>query len=175
MLALTTINTDRLLLRPHQMADLARITNFFMSPICTQFMLIPKEMQNPEGAKQGLEFLIQSYVSPQPIFALTIADAASDKFWGFCQLWPHDQPKMLELVYAVIPEKQGFGIATEGAQAVTRYALSTSEVDEVVAFVIPENVASVKVVENLRFDNDGPAVHHGRSSLRFRARKGIWH
>ncbi|MCU1253221.1 MAG: hypothetical protein JWQ49_6250 [Edaphobacter sp.] len=95
MFAVTIINTDRLLLRPHHMDDLVGITNFFMSPICTQYMLIPKEMQNPEGAKQGPELLIQSYVSPQPIFALTIADAVSDDFWGLCQLWPHEQPKVL--------------------------------------------------------------------------------
>jgi hypothetical protein len=47
MFAVTIINTDRLLLRPHHMDDLVGITNFFMSPICTQYMLIPKEMQNP--------------------------------------------------------------------------------------------------------------------------------
>jgi RimJ/RimL family protein N-acetyltransferase len=134
-------------------------------------MLIPKEMQNPDGARKGLELLIQSYISPQPIFALTIADQVSDAFYGFCQLWPHKDPRTLEIVYAVIPEKCGLGIATEAAKAVTNYAFSDADVDEVLAFVVPENVASVKVVERLGFRNDGPAVHHGRPSLKFRASK----
>src|SRR5215813_4848139 len=81
---------------------LAGVTRFFVDPVCTQYMLIPKEMQNPDGARKGLELLIQSYTSPQPIFALTIADQVSDTFYGFCQLWPHKDPRTLEIVYAVI-------------------------------------------------------------------------
>ena len=174
MLTLTTLSTDRFLLRPHQMADLDGIASFFTNPICTQFMLIPKEMQNREGAKRGLDWLIQSYASAQPIFALTIADRNSNEFWGFCQLWPNESGKVLELIYAVLPERQGRGVATEAALAITRYALSSSQVEEVVAFVIPENVPSVRVIEKLRFDNQGPATHHGRPSLRYRANKDAW-
>jgi RimJ/RimL family protein N-acetyltransferase len=156
------------------MTDLDGITSFFTNPACTKYMLIPKEMQNREGAKQGLEWLIQSYTSPQPIFALTIADAISNEFCGFCQLWPTDIAKILELVYAVLPERQGIGAATESALAITRYALSAPGVEEIVSFVIPENVASVQVVEKLQFDNQGHAVHQGRSSLRYRARYDTW-
>jgi RimJ/RimL family protein N-acetyltransferase len=134
-------------------------------------MLIPKEMQNPEGARKGLEILIQSYASTEPIFALTIADSHSDEFLGFCQLWPCNEPKTLELVYAVLPRKQGLGIATEAAKAVSRHALSNAEVDNVIAFMVPENAASVKVVEKLGFLNEGPAIHHSRASIRFRAGK----
>jgi RimJ/RimL family protein N-acetyltransferase len=150
------------------MGDLAGVTRFFMNPLCTEYMLIPKEMQNPEGARQGLEILIQSYASPQPMFALTIANPVSDEFWGFCQLWPHEGPRTLELVYAVMPERQCSGIATEASRAVADYALSSSDVDVLIAFVVPDNIASVKVIEKLGFRNDGPAVHHGRPSLRFR-------
>jgi RimJ/RimL family protein N-acetyltransferase len=137
-------------------------------------MLIPKELQNWEWATQGLEWLIQSYGSPRPIFALTIADASSNEFWGFCQLWPNESAKVLGLVYAVLPERGGYGVTTEAALVISRYALSASQVEEVVAFVIPENVPSVRVIEKLRFDNQGPAIHHGRPSLRCRARKDAW-
>jgi hypothetical protein len=46
-----------------------------------------KEMQNPEGARRGLESLVQSYSSPQPTFALTIAEPRSDEFWGSHQIF----------------------------------------------------------------------------------------
>jgi ribosomal-protein-alanine N-acetyltransferase len=167
MLALTTIKTDRLVLRPHHLGDLAGLTRFFTNPDCMKYILVPKEMQNPEGARRGLEILIQSYVSPQPIFALSIADPTSDDFWGFCQLWQYESRGTVELVYAVAPENQRLGIATEAAKAVTAYALSSPEIKQVVAFVVPENAASVRVVEKLRFRNTGQTIHHGRSSIRF--------
>lgn len=174
MLLLTTIETKRFVLRPHHMGDLAGLTSFFVDPSCTKYMLIPGEMQNPEGARQGLELLIQSYATPQPIFALSIADPVSDHFRGFCQLWSHESPDKLELVYAVVRDSQHMGIATEAVQAVTRYALSSPDITEVVAFVIPENVPSVRVVEKLRFRNAGTTVHHDRASIRYSAQREDW-
>jgi ribosomal-protein-alanine N-acetyltransferase len=105
------------------------------------------------------------------MFALSVADPTSDDFLGSCQLWPHEPHDTLELVYAILLENPHAGFATEVAKAVTGYALSNPELNEVVAFVVPDNVASVRVVEQLSFRNAGHVLDHGRSPIRFCARR----
>jgi RimJ/RimL family protein N-acetyltransferase len=48
----------------------------------------------------------------------------------------------------------GKGLATEGAQAVVRYAFDVLELDEIVSFTVPANLRSRRVMEKLGMIHD---------------------
>lgn len=60
-----------------------------------------------------------------------------------------DGPREAELVYELVPELWGRGIATEAARACLRYAFLEAGLERVVAGVDAPNVASARVIEKL--------------------------
>ena len=61
----------------------------------------------------------------------------------------------VELAWALLPDRWGAGLATEAARAAVARARSLG-IDEVVAFTVPTNLASRRVVEKagLRYERD---------------------
>jgi len=63
----------------------------------------------------------------------------------------------------VSPARSGEGFATEAALASLRFGFDVCELDEIVAFTMPHNLASRRVMEKLGmeyerdFDRAGPA------------------
>src|SRR5687768_17129865 len=98
------IVAEPIVLRPHKMADLDRFTDFIVHPETTRYMLIPEDQKTASAAAEMLQMLVASYDSPSPFYSLSIADAASDAFLGFCQLWPTEEEGVVEIVYAVRPD-----------------------------------------------------------------------
>lgn len=72
-----------------------------------------------------------------------------------------------ELAWAVAPAWQGRGLATEAALAGRRLAASL-RLGEVVAIVLPENLASRRVAEKAGLREDGQVVHAGLVHLLYR-------
>jgi len=72
----------------------------------------------------------------------------------------------VELGYCFTRAATGRGLATEAAAAVVDYTFQRMAIDQIVAFVRPENHASMRVLAKLGFYEVGP-VEQGRSYLRF--------
>ncbi len=64
----------------------------------------------------------------------------------------------VEIAYAVQPEQQGRGYATEAAQAMTRFALLQPDVQRVHAHTLPEANASTRVLTKCGFRHLGSVV-----------------
>lgn len=54
-----------------------------------------------------------------------------------------------ELLYAIDPAHQGRGLATEGCRAALAFGFETLRLDEVIAFALPENAASLAVMARI--------------------------
>ncbi len=61
----------------------------------------------------------------------------------------------VEIIYLVVREHWGRGIATEAASAVRDYAFGDLGLDRFVALVHPENAASCRVAEKIGMTDDG--------------------
>lgn len=74
----------------------------------------------------------------------------------------------VEVLYALMPEFWGKGLATEIAQALVRIAFERLGLAEVVSFTLPTNRASQRVMEKagLRFERD--IVHAGLPHVLYR-------
>ena len=67
-----------------------------------------------------------------------------------------------EIGWAIDPRRWGEGIATEAAAAALRDAFERVRLEEVVSFALPENTASIRVMEKLGFVRGGSAPWKGK-------------
>lgn len=66
--------------------------------------------------------------------------------------WAHVRGTLeLEAAWAIVPERWGQGLATELAHAAVGTAFEVLEVPSVIAFTLPANLASRRVMEKARF------------------------
>lgn len=54
---------------------------------------------------------------------------------------------IVEIAYAIVPEQQRKGYATEAARGLVAYAFASSEVHTVIAHTLPDGVASQRVLQ----------------------------
>ena len=150
------IVTLRLILRRHRIDDLEAFISFLAHPTATRYMAFTADQKTPAGARQMLEYVIASYETDEPVVSLSIADPTTDTYLGSCGLNPLPDENAYEIYYTILPVYQGQGLATEAIRAMIDFAFSEAGIDRVVAFVVPENIASVRVAEKLGFEDAGP-------------------
>jgi len=89
----------------------------------------------------------------------------------------------VEIAWRLAPEYWNRGLATEGAHEVLRYAFGTLELQEVVAYTLPANLPSRRVMEKLGMshdesdDFDHPYIAEGhplRRHVLYRVARGSW-
>lgn len=96
---------------------------------------------------------IRSTTAPSPwTHGFSIIHRASGATIGSCAYkGPPDGDQAVEIAYGIDPAYQGRGFATEAAQALVEYALSSGQVHVVRAHTQHEGKASMRVLEKLRF------------------------
>jgi RimJ/RimL family protein N-acetyltransferase len=65
---------------------------------------------------------------------------------------------VVEIAYAIVPEHQGKGYATDAARAMTEHAFNSPEVSKVCAHTLPDGTASKRVLEKAGFTHVGEVV-----------------
>jgi RimJ/RimL family protein N-acetyltransferase len=78
----------------------------------------------------------------------------------------------VEAGWAIVPERWGHGLATEMARAAIGVAFGPLGLHEIVAFSLPENVASRRVMDKTGFAFDREIVHAGLRHVLYRRRAG---
>jgi [ribosomal protein S5]-alanine N-acetyltransferase len=103
---------------------------------------------------------IRTSTAPEPwTHSFTILHRASGATIGSCAYkGPPDADETVEIAYGVNTEYQGRGFATEAAQALVEYALSSSQVRVVRAHTWLDGKASMRVLEKLGFTCVGEVV-----------------
>ena len=119
---------------------------------------MPPEMRK-EVSPTWLAMLEQSAEIDPWIHGFTLIHQNSGTPVGSCGFkGPPDAAGMVEIAYAVHPEHQGKGYATEAAAALTSYALSSDQVRVVRAHTLPVNNASTRVLTKCGFQKIGEAI-----------------
>ena len=81
-----------------------------------------------------------------------------------------DGQSEVELTYALAREAWGKGFATEIASATLDVAFRQLGLQDIVAFAIPENLASRRVMEKARFSYERDIEHQGERHVLYRLR-----
>ena len=110
--------------------------------------------------------------------AMWVVDVkASGSPIGQCGLYPAASTgPEIELAYQYLPSAWGKGYATEAATAVLRYGLGPVGLEQIIALVIPQNLASSRVLDKagMRLEAD-PATYYELPGLRkYVAQRDWW-
>jgi RimJ/RimL family protein N-acetyltransferase len=74
----------------------------------------------------------------------------------------------VEAGWAIVPERWGQGLATELAQACVEVGFDQLDLLQIVAFTLPTNIASRRVMEKAGFTYDRDIVHVGLRHVLYR-------
>jgi RimJ/RimL family protein N-acetyltransferase len=112
-----------------------------------------------EVSAAWLELLENSGEIDPWIHGFTLIHQNSGTAVGTCGFKGHpDAQGMVEIAYAIDPEHQGKGYATEAAAALVRYALGSDEVHLVRAHTLPVVNASTRVLTKCHFQKIGEVI-----------------
>ena len=91
----------------------------------------------------------------------------TDKVIGFCGIKYLPEIDLPEVGYRYLKEYWGRGIGTEAARACVEFAREDLKIEKLIALIIPENIASIRVAEKLGMSK-GPLVHiYGVDALQY--------
>jgi RimJ/RimL family protein N-acetyltransferase len=86
---------------------------------------------------------------------------------GFCGLKYLPDLDAVDVGYRFLPEYWNRGFATEACIASLDFGFKTLHLDEIIALVLPENVASIRVLEKAGMQPDGELLYDEMPVLRY--------
>lgn len=177
------ITTPRLLLRPWRDSDHEPFAAMCADPEVMEFfpsLLARKETDNviarieKHHQEHGFCFFAAEWIRRAPFVG----------FVGIANvLFPAPFAPAVEIGWRLARPYWGHGLATEGAQGVLSYAFRNLNLPEIVAFAVPANIRSRRVMEKIgmRHDRSGdfdhpnfPADHPLRRHVLYRITKPEW-
>lgn len=145
-----TIETSRLRLRPlaeDDIADWSRL--IYADPEVTRYL--PGPDVTPLARTERLFKHFTDHWPAHGYGEWAVTDRETGAFLGQCGLNHIDEIDETELDYSLAKYAWGRGIATEAAGAAVRFAFETAGLTRLIGFVVPEHVASRRVLERLGF------------------------
>jgi RimJ/RimL family protein N-acetyltransferase len=150
LLRIPEIETERLRLcqaSPSHLNDWA-VRNF-SDPEVIRY-LAKREMTPYARAERMLNNYHRSWTQHQ-VGGWVITDKVKGQFLGSCEIEYGAETEAYELGYALSRAYWGQGIATEAARATARFGFESARLERIIAIVVPENIASQRVLEHLGF------------------------
>lgn len=154
-----TIQTERLLLRKLTDDDYSYIFQH-LSDTAIMKLLNIETLDKLEIEKQKQEKGYSTFNKRFLIFQLL--DKETQHIIGWCgyHTWYIDHGRA-EIGYGLIDEHtKGKGLMSEALKAVLRYGFEQMQLNRVEAFVAPENIPSLKLVDKFNFTREGQLRKH---------------
>ena len=159
-----TIETERLILRPHRLDEFEAYADFWADPDVVRFITgVPSTRENSWGRMlrvTGMWHLLG-------FGFLAIEEKGTGRFLGeagFQDMRRDFQPTIegtLETGWALIPSVHGLGYATEAAGAMVEWGAAHFPDMVMTCIISPENGASLRVAAKLGFREIARADYHG--------------
>ena len=158
------IETPRLLLRPFTLEDVEPAYEMNLDAAVSQYTGDGGIVSKEETQRRITEDVLGDYEKHGfGRFAVELKE--EQRFIGFAGLKYLEDMKEVDLGYRFMKRYWGKGIATEAGKACVQYGFETLGLEKILAFVLPENIGSVRVLEKLGFEyvkemiEDGLLVH----------------
>ncbi len=168
------IETDRLLLRPFEERDRPAYRAIRGKPGVTRFL--PSHTEDPAEAVRRADVTLSAFREAwkqDGYGPWAVVERASGRLAGHLGLRRLPDGGETELLFLIDPAAQGRGYATEGGRAALAWGFDRLALLEIAAFVLPENAASVAVLERLGMKRGaGPVRAFGLEVLRYEMEAG---
>ncbi len=150
--------SERLAFREFQLEDAEAFYRMNQDEVVTRFT-----GDLPFASIEETEEFIRKYdnYQKQGFGRWAVIEKASGQFIGFCGLKRNEEDN-IDLGYRLMPEKRGFGYATEAALATIHYGFGTLNLPEIIGRALKENIASIRVLEKcgMEFWKESTACSH---------------
>jgi [ribosomal protein S5]-alanine N-acetyltransferase len=160
--------TARLRLRSFTRADAEAAHRVYGDPDVMRYI----EAGRPAAAQEDSRAMIDAYIEHERIHGFSfyaVIEAETGVLVGDAGLYRRERDgREVELGYTLGREWWGLGYATEAARACLEIAFGRVGLDQVIALVIPDNRASIRVLEKVGMSRVGPRFAHGREHVLFR-------
>lgn len=140
--------TERLLLRPLEPADAPFILRLLNEPSFLRF-IGDRGVHTLADAERYILDLAPVGGDPDAPGLRLVALREGGAPVGVCGLMRKPWLDAPDLAYALLPEAEGCGYATEAARAVLDHGRRVAGLDRIVAVVLPDNRGSIRVLEKL--------------------------
>ncbi len=156
---LPELRTERLRLRPFSAGDVDAIHALWTDPGVRRFLWDDQVIDRERAAEAVAGALRDEAEGGFGLWTLHLREA-----WGvigFCGFHRMQEADELELLYGLLPEHWGKGLAVEASRAALDQLFASCSPQRVYALADPPNAQSFRVMEKLsmRFDRDGES--HG--------------
>ncbi|HMQ00265.1 MAG TPA: GNAT family N-acetyltransferase [Cyclobacteriaceae bacterium] len=163
------LHTQRLLLIPFDMHDLALLHQTFTEPSVRKY-LWDDEIISKAQVKEILERNAK-YFETQAWGLWKVMMKEKNEYAGFAGLWMFFDEHQPQLLYGLLPEFSGKGYATEASQAVIEYAFEKLNFKYLSASYDTPHKASGKVCERLGMQWVEEKIVEGKSITFYRIKK----
>ncbi|NOR21055.1 MAG: GNAT family N-acetyltransferase [Xanthomonadales bacterium] len=152
----TSLETPRLRLRLFTLDDVQIMYTLSTDPDVIKYADTPaKDMAEArQRLKEGPLYDYEKYGYGR--FAVELKETG--EVIGFCGIKYLPEIDLPEVGYRYLKEYWGKGIGTEAAKACVEFARQDLDIKKLIALIIPENIASIKVAEKLGMTK-GPLIH----------------
>lgn len=163
------LQTDRLLLRPHQLDDFPAMLRLWSHPEVTRFTAGNRPLTREEVWQRLLR-----YAGLWPLLGFgyfAIIDRQTGDFLGEAGLADfHRQiePSLdgfAEAGWALLPHYWGNGLAAEAMGAILEWYAATPDPKPVACIINPENTVSIRLAQNVGFKESGRSEYNGNPCL----------
>ena len=142
------LETERLALRPLSGSDLDAAHRISNEPLVRHYLWDDQPVSKPaiEGViSRSLKTFAEEEFG---LFGVRLRDSDGELI-GYCGFLRIEGTERVELLYALLPEWWGKGLATEASLACLRFAFEEAGLERVVAGADLPNTASLRVIEKL--------------------------
>jgi ribosomal-protein-alanine N-acetyltransferase len=161
-----TIETKRLRLRPLLEDDIPTWAKLvYADPEVTRYL--PGSDVTPVERTERLYRYFTDHWPRHGFGEWAVIDRETGEFLGQAGLNHIADLNETELDYALAKHGWGRGLATEAATAAVRYAFDIAGLERLIGFVIPENVASRRVLERIGFVYECDTHYWGVDLVRY--------
>ena len=147
---MTTLRTDRLLLRPFQLTDADDVYAYAHDAEWGRYLPVP----SPYEYRHAVEFVARSVLAPRdthPVFAICL----SGRCVGGINIRIDTSRGTGEIGYSIARAHWGKGLTAEAARAVMDWAFNEFDLAKITAMADQVNTRSSRVMEKLGMRRDG--------------------
>lgn len=161
------IETNRLVLRTFTEEDAALVYALNLDPAVTRYTGDP--VKDLDHAKQVLEQVILPQYSLYGHGRWAVHVKPGLEFIGWCGLKTRPERNEIDLGYRFMQKAWGKGYATEAAYACLTWGFEKQQLERIVGRAMPENMASIKVLEKCNMIYIGEEMADGHLAKTYEA------
>lgn len=153
--------SERLIIRHCQYEDVDSIIELLNTDGWLTF-IGDRNVKDKISAKTYIDKIKESY-SSNGHGLYTVLNKESLTFLGLCGILKRDYLEHVDIGYALMPNGQGKGYATEAVKAILEYAETILNIKTLCAITLTENIRSVLLLKKLGFNFDKKILPPGES------------